>query len=193
MGDPLSPGMTTGACAWMEKDWMASIHPNDKKWFRCKRFMDDILLVFAKDSSWDSERFIEDFTKSECYWPPLKLEMGGEDTFLETTFKIKDGKTFLHRLKNANEGLEEPKVWRYHHYESYGSYTQKRATLLATLRKVHNMASNASQLLFSGAEKLKEFAKLGYPRGIRKTMCGIMARDTEDYTWYRILHTQNWV
>ena len=59
----------------------------------------------------------------------------------------------------------------------------KRATLLATLRKVHRMASDASQLAISALSKLDEFAQLRYPVGIRKFMCAIMARDTSDLTW----------
>jgi hypothetical protein len=30
MGDPLSPGMTIGACGWMEKEWMANLSDTDK-------------------------------------------------------------------------------------------------------------------------------------------------------------------
>jgi len=33
MGDPLSPGMTIGACAWMEKEWMANLSDQVKKNF----------------------------------------------------------------------------------------------------------------------------------------------------------------
>ena len=39
-----------------------------------ERFMDDVLLFYAKTPEWDYERFLEDFQKSEWYWPPLKLE-----------------------------------------------------------------------------------------------------------------------
>ena len=53
------------------------------------------------------------------------------------------------------------------------------------------MASDSKQLFFSGVEKLKEFARLEYPKGIRKFMCGVMARDTEDLTWFRIMQAQN--
>ena len=46
MGDPLSPGMTIGTCAWMEKEWMNTITVQDQQRFRAKRFMDDILLIY---------------------------------------------------------------------------------------------------------------------------------------------------
>jgi hypothetical protein len=60
----------------------------------------------------------------------------------------------------------------------------KRATLLATLRKVHRMASDSKQLAISALGKLDEFAELRfYPVGIRKFMCAIMARDKSDLTW----------
>ena len=34
MGDPHSPGMAIGACAWMEKLWMETPHEDTKKYFR---------------------------------------------------------------------------------------------------------------------------------------------------------------
>ena len=192
MGDPISPGMTIGACAWMEKEWMNAVDNSSKKFFRAKRFMDDILLIYAQSEDWAYDTFLKDFKQSECYWSPLTLEKGKEDTFLETRFKVSpDGRDVSYRLKNNNEGNGESQIWRYQHFHSYGNYTQKRATLLASLRKVHHMASDSQQLFFSGVDKLKEFANLEYPKGIRKFMCGIMARDTDDFTWYRIMQAQN--
>ena len=175
----------------MEKEWMNTIDHETKEFFRAKRFMDDILLVYAKNEKWDAEAFIGDFKRSECYWAPLKLEEGKARTFLETRFELSpDKKNISYRLKNDNEGRTEPQIWRYHHFQSYGSYIQKRATLLAALWKVHHMASDSKQLLFSGIEKLKEFEKLDYPKGIRKYMCGILARETDNYMWYAIMRAQ---
>ena len=44
MGDPLSPAMTIGACAWMEEEWMQQLDGNTKEKFVAKRYMDDILV-----------------------------------------------------------------------------------------------------------------------------------------------------
>lgn len=46
--------------------------------------MDDLLVFYA---GLDEEKFLRDIS-GECYLPPLKLEDGGEATFLETSFKI---------------------------------------------------------------------------------------------------------
>ena len=65
--------------------------------------MDDVLIVYADNRSrWDSQRFCNDFTKSTCYHPPLKLVEGTDDTFLETRFKIENNK-IKHWLKSENE------------------------------------------------------------------------------------------
>ena len=48
MGDPLSPGMTIRTCAWMEQHWLQAIGAEDKHYFRAKRFMDDIAIVYAE-------------------------------------------------------------------------------------------------------------------------------------------------
>jgi hypothetical protein len=180
MGDPLSPGMTIGTCAWMEREWMQSIAAKDRSFFRGGRYMDDIILVLSKSDGWDRERFLRDFVASECYWPPLKLEAGTPEVFLETRYEG-TAAGVRYRLRNDNEG--ERKIWRYHHYLSDLPYQMKRATLLTTLRKVHRMASDSDQLALSALSKLREFAQLQYPAGIRRFMCAIMARDTSDLTW----------
>ena len=33
MGDPHSPGMTIGACSWMEHEWMQTLDPATKDFF----------------------------------------------------------------------------------------------------------------------------------------------------------------
>ena len=48
MGDPHSPGMAIVTCAWMEKEWMSNLADKDKEFFQAKRFMDDILCIYAK-------------------------------------------------------------------------------------------------------------------------------------------------
>ena len=62
---------------------------------------------------------------------------------------------------------------------------------LAALRKVHHMASDKQQLTLSALAKLREFAELRYPVGIRRFMCAIMARDTSDLTWRTIRTEQS--
>ena len=86
MGDPISPGMTIGTCAWIESEWMNTLPLQDKQYFRAKRYMDDVLMLLVETPKWEKDRFMDDFEKSHCYWPPLKLEEGGKDTFLETKF-----------------------------------------------------------------------------------------------------------
>ena len=61
--------------------------------------------------------------------------------------------------------------------------TTKRASLLATLKKLHKMASDDNELLTSALYKLEEFRLLEYPLGIRKYMCAIMARDISNTVW----------
>ena len=70
------------------------------------------------------------------YWERLTLEEGPRDTFLESRFRMAPA-GLIFRLKNEIE--EHLKVWRYHHYNSGQTYTSKRATMLATLQKVHQI------------------------------------------------------
>ena len=179
MGDALSPAMTIGTCGWMEREWMTSLHENAKSKFAAKRYMDDILLFFLKDG-WDSEKFYADF-QTECYMAPLKLEEASADTFLESSFRLVDG-GIRYRLKNANAGGDR-KVWRYHAHDSYVPSSQRHSTMVATLKKVDEMASDWEEKAESAMHKLKEFADLGYPAQERVRACRVLARERDWQVW----------
>ena len=183
MGDPHSPGMTIITCAWMEKEWMAGIDDGTKRYFRAKRYMDDILLVYAENRSWDHARFLTDWVRSECYMPPLSLEDAKEGTFLETTFEITAANTIRRWLKNEAKTGES---WKYAHYNSHSSRTQKRAVLVACLRKIHLMANDVGGLYFSAIRKLKEFENLEYPVGMLRNACNRLGATTGEGAWIGI-------
>jgi hypothetical protein len=167
----------------MEQEWLNGVTEASKRYFRAARYMDDILCATVMDGVWQEREFKTALQRSECYWQPLKLEDGGQNRFLESEFQS-DGERITYRLKNDNEN--GPKIWRYNHYRSALPYKAKRATLLATLRKVHGMASDGPQLFRSAMAKLREFKNLQYPIGILRFFCAIMARDTCDLTWRRV-------
>ena len=143
--------------------------------------MDDLLVFYAAGAGWDEERFLKDLC-NECYLPPLKLEDGGDGTFLETSYRITKTNRIRHWLKNENAIGRPPKTWRYAHYNSYASFAQKRATLMACLKKVHKMASDAPALKTSAAQKLAEFSRLQYPRKLLWTACTTMGVTSRDPT-----------
>ena len=149
--------------------------------------MQDHQYSHAKNPEWDSERFIDDFQKSECYQKPLKLEAGKEGTFLETRFEIKDNR-FQLKLKNDNED-GKGKLWRYQHFYSNAPFMQKRATLAACLKKVHSMASDPGMLFTSGLAKAEEFRRLRYPLNVLCKTCAYLGSSTGDITWIQIRDT----
>ena len=185
MGDPLSPGMTIAACAWMEHEWMQSIHGTDKRCFKAKRYMDDIIMFWKEKPEWDSTRFIADFEKSTCYFPPLELEAGRQDTFLETTIELDERGELRHWLKNDNADGSD-RIWRYQHFGSHAPYKQKRAVLTACLRKVHQHASDEKALILSAIQKMREFERLFYPRHMLKAACTFMAASLRSPVWFDI-------
>ena len=180
MGDPHSPGMAIITCAWMEKEWMGNVKDEDKKYFRVKRFMDDILCIYAKHPRWDHKKFVQEVSRSEIYTEPLKLEDGNANTFLETRFEVTENKINFW-LKNDNE--EETKIWRYNHFHSHTSFVQKRATLTACLKKTENMASNKEVFKLSALNKIREFQRLRYPNSILKGACTFLAATTGNGAW----------
>jgi hypothetical protein len=161
--------------------------------FMARRYMDDILLVYAKNDAWDHESFVSDFNRSEVYHPPLALEDGKQDTFLETTFEVTSTGRIAYWLKNDNEEGEEPVVWRYTDFRSHGPYPQKRALITMMMRKVHGMTSGKEELMRSAVQKLAEFRRLGYPRGLLRGVCSFMGATTGENAWVRVReHVDGW-
>ena len=146
-----------------------------------QRYMDDILTVYAKSPTWDFTRFCKDFTRSECYHPPLRLTDGTHGTFLETRFELRDGK-FRYWLKNDNDGSTK-RVWRYMHYRSHAPYLQKRALVTSCLKKVHSMASYTHALKSSAHAKIHEFLQLQYPKHMLRSACTYVAATTNTRAW----------
>ena len=101
-------------------------------------------MIYAKPDWWDHARLLRDFVRSECYWPPLTLEDAKEATFLETTFELTRDGRLAYWLKNDN--TDGRKIWRYQHYRSHAPFAQKKALVIASLRKVHKMASDKRRL-----------------------------------------------
>ena len=93
---------------------------------------------------------------------------------------------YAHWIKNVNKVREPPTVWRYAHFQSYGTHTKKIGILKATCRKLHNMASDDDVLTISGIQKLQEFIKLQYPLRVIWDTCNYMAATTRNTSWFRV-------
>jgi len=184
MGDPHSPGMCIGACAWMEKEWIESIQDRDKEFFNFRRYMDDVITVYVDNPTFDHKNLLTS-QATECYKAPLKLEDGGADTFLETTFEIKNNK-FRYWLKNQNEIGKPAKVWRYSHFHSDGSYQIKHGVLMAVLKKIQKMSSDDEAIYQSALQKLYEFYTLKYPYKMLWGACTTMGVNTRQGIWFEV-------
>ena len=181
MGDPISPGMTIGTCAWMEDRWMKMMAPVTKRSFAAKRFMDDVFLIYADNA--DTKDLVKDLKR--CYESPLKLEPAKPGTFLETRYDVDTSTAAIgYKLKNDNE--RETSVWRYHHYHSYAPFMQKRATLTACLKKVQRMARDTRTLRASALAKIDEFKRLDYPQTLLRKACTFLAASSGESTWISV-------
>ena len=68
--------------------------------------------------------------------------------------------------------------------------SRKRATVLAVMKKIHMAASDNITLYKSAMERMNEFRDLGYPIGVRKFICAVMATTYSDLTWRRVRRFQ---
>ena len=125
-------------------------------------------------------RFYEDFKRSECYMPPLHLEEANDGTFLETSFEVQHGR-INYRLKNTNARSKE--VWRYHSFDSYATFGQKKSTMIAALKKVDYFASDNSERMVSAIHKLREFKNLDYPNAMRREVCETLMQESGNVVW----------
>ena len=111
---------------------------------------------------------------------------GKEGTFLETCFRVTKGNLIQHWLKNDNERGQQPKIWRYAHFNSHHPFAQKRSVMMACLKKVHKMASDSQVLSSSGTQKVAEFKALQYPQKMLWAACTTMGVTTRDTAWFRV-------
>ena len=165
---------------------MSTVDAQTKARFLCGRYMDDVIMFTTEDHVLDRKKLVTDFSKSDCYLPPLKLEPARQDTFLETTFTITAKNEIRHWLKNDNDIGKPPKVWRYAHFASYMAFVQKKSVMLACMRKVHDMASDDKALYDSAIQKLSEFWHLDYPDKLIWKICTTMGVQTRVKTWFDI-------
>ena len=118
--------------------------------------------------------------------PPLTLEPSPDGVFLETEFDVVNNEIY-HRLKNDNKKAQEPCVWRYHHYNSYAPYAQKRAAISSALKKIVVHASDERNIICGGIRKLKEFVMLSYPFSVLKYCANVAASQGHARAWNVVL------
>ena len=109
---------------------------------------------------------------------------GKEGVFLENRFWI-EGDRIAYTIKNDNEE-DHNAVWRYHHFDDNTAYTQKRATLVACLRKVHSLSSDPHLLGRAALAKIAEFRRLRYPIQVLSKICGYLGASTGEATWIAV-------
>ena len=108
---------------------------------------------------------------------------------METSYEIMDNKLRFW-LKNENAGGER-KVWRYQHFDSHAPFVQKRALLMACLRKVQHMACDERALMRSALDKIREFQRLRYPNSILAKACNYLGATTGVGTWIAVRDMMN--
>ena len=76
-------------------------------------------------------------------------------------------------------------------FEFYANapFLQKRATLTACLRKVHEQASDPEMLRIGAIDKMAEFRKLRYPESVLFKACNRLGASSGEGEWIRIRDT----
>ena len=91
------------------------------------------------------------------------------------------------RYTIKNDNAENPgAVWRYHHFHDNTAYEQKRATLVACLRKVQHLSSDPHLMGDAALAKIAEFRRLRYPVNILRKICSFLGASTGEATWIAV-------
>ena len=90
---------------------------------------------------------------------PLRLEDADQNTFLETSFKVNPG-TIVQSQKNE---ADLRYMWKYMHFRSHMAYKQKRAVMIAALKKTQALASNPVTTIYGAFKKDKRIRKTWVP------------------------------
>ena len=123
MGDPLSPAICIGTCAYIEMKWFDNLPNGIKTHARFTRYLDDIHMIANKGKIANYDDFIKlDFEKG-CYPTGLVLEETKDDEYLECK-TIVGGKKI--KIKHWNKNLKSLK-------ECGNNITTNTNTLIATL------------------------------------------------------------
>ena len=109
--------------------------------------------------------------------------MGSETRIFD--LRVNDGANTPYLVVNDN--AKDLKIWRYQHYRSHAPFAQKKALVIACLRKVHKMASDREWQLFDSAiDKLREFVNLSYPLNLLRSACSLLAYTSGVRTWLAV-------
>ena len=144
-------------------------------------------------TDWNSDAMIMDFEKN-CYHSPhttttRRLENANNRSTpssrahfgLRTTNSGSGSKRIIHWSNQIRYG--DTNGLRAQHRSNSGERSLARSSALL---KVHRMASDAETLHQSAVQKLAEFARLGYPRGLLRQQCSKMATMQRTYEWIRV-------
>ena len=128
------------------------------------------------------------------------FEVGGSPRrtliFLETALELErrfPDETQERQFKNVNEGCErEPRVWRYHRWDSFTCAKMKEGIVVGCLLKVSAMASDDEGFALSVTSKLREFTALGYPAHVLNGVIGRAYARTKDERLLRARLCSQW-
>ena len=172
MGDPLSPAICIGTCAYMEMEWFDNLPPKIKTCTRFTRYLDDIYMIADKNKIENFDNFLIDFTKG-CYPSCLELKETKNDEYLECKTII-DGNSI--KMKHWNKNLTHLRSCGKQYYfkhQKFHSYTMdhnKRGAMIGTWTRMADNSNDDTLLREAVQEKIMEFQyffTLGYEALIR--------------------------
>ena len=80
---------------------------------------------------------------------------------------ILQSKSWYYSAKPENEA-DLRYMWKYMHFRSHMAYKQKRAVMIAALKKTQALASNPVTTIYGALKKISEFERLGYPNAMKE-------------------------
>ena len=191
MGDPMSPALCIGSCAYLEMKWFESLPANIQPHVKFTRYLDDIFMIanIGQNGIPESDFLAlkKEFTEN-CYPPCLELEETPHDEYLECKVQTEGNViTTRHWNKNLTHMIATGKQHYYKH-QHFGSHTtnhSKRGALIGTWTRMSDNTNTTEGLHMAICEKMFELNELKYPKKYVLKTLKYMHNKTKEEIWSR--------
>ena len=177
--------MAIATCAWLERNWKATLAADQQKYFTFVRYLDDILGVTlhgATDPADHSraQEVVSSFL-ANCYpKPQISLVQQFDNKYLECAVGTGGHSVlFSHWNKNLphlrHDTLAQ-RILRHQHPHSYNPLRQKFGTMIGEFTRIMRNSSTTMRMQTALLEKAFEYKFLGYSTNMLQRACAYMRR-----------------
>ena len=185
MGDPMSPAMCIGTCAYIEMQWFDSLPADVKPHIRFTRYLDDIFMVANRSNIQNYDELVDSFVK-RCYPSCLELEETNSNEYLECKVVVNGSKLNIYHWNKNHIHMQSNAQQYYYkgqHMQSYTTDQSRRGALIGTWTRVQDNSNNSTLMSTAILQKCDELRTLSYTTRYIKNTLRYMHKKTKSNHW----------